>query len=337
MRQSVFLKQPDIGPAGAEQLAASLYGVTGRASPLPGERDCNFRLDSEDGATYVLKVFSETENPGFIDAQVRTMQLLTGSVGAVFPLPLPATAGGTTARWHSGTAEHAVWLQPFLPGTVAAETRDLPVSLLEDAGRTLGRMTATLARHEERAARRQFDWSPDSASGIIRAHLQDMPAEKRPLLEDVLNGFALHTAPRLHELRRSLIHNDVNDHNLLVSGDRVTGILDFGDMVESFTVCDPAHALAYLLLDREDVPEMAAAFMRAFAAAFPLSGAELASVWDFIRLRLALSVTMSARQQALRPDDPYLSVSEAPAWRLLERLGEGRPGRAVFTAAIGGT
>jgi len=329
------LQQPRLDPAGAERLAAALYGITGRASQLPSERDCNFRIDGPDGTTHVLKVFNEAENPEFIHAQARTMRLLHGRVGPVFPLPAAALTGALTTSWHSGAAQHAVWLQPFLPGTVAAEVKDLHKGLLEDAGRTLGKMTAVLTRHDEPAARRQFAWTADSAPDVIRAGLKHLPAARRTLLENVLAGFTTHTAPRLAELRRSLIHNDVNDHNLLVHGDRVSGILDFGDMVESFTVCDPAHALAYLLLDRGRPLEIIRVFLGAWTREFPLPAVELPTVYDFVRLRLALSVTMSARQQALRPDDPYLSVSEAAAWRLLERFDTGSITRRAFTA-VGG-
>jgi hypothetical protein len=40
-----------------------------------------------------------------------------------------------------------------------------------------------------------------------------------------------------------------------------------------------------------------------------------------VALRLATSVALSAHQSRLAPDDPYLTISEAPAWDLLVRLG----------------
>src|SRR5699024_11588326 len=111
--------------AGAERLAAALYGITGRASQLPSERDRNFRIDGPDGTTHVLKVFNEAENLEFINAQARTMRLLNERVGPVFPLPAEALTGALTTSWHSGAAQNALWLQPFLPGAVAAEFKDL--------------------------------------------------------------------------------------------------------------------------------------------------------------------------------------------------------------------
>jgi Ser/Thr protein kinase RdoA (MazF antagonist) len=94
------------------------------------------------------------------------------------------------------------------------------------------------------------------------------------------------------------------------------------------------------MLDRGGPPPIAAELTAGYVAAYPLRATELRALYDFVRLRLALSVTLSAYQQALRPDDPYLSVSEAPAWRLLERLAADVRTRQRFTAAImqaGGT
>ena len=40
------------------------------------------------------------------------------------------------------------------------------------------------------------------------------------------------------------------------------------------------------------------------------------------RTRLCTSVALSAYQSSLAPDDPYLTISERPAWALLDRLAD---------------
>ena len=49
-------------------------------------------------------------------------------------------------------------------------------------------------------------------------------------------------------LPHSVIHNDANDYNVLIEDGRMSGLLDFGDLVHSATVCDLAIALAYTML-----------------------------------------------------------------------------------------
>ncbi len=155
-----------------------------------------------------------------------------------------------------------------------------------------------------------------------------------PLLEEVLSSFEVHARPHLSRLRVSLIHNDVNDHNLLVDGSRVSAILDFGDMLESYMVCEVAHAACYLMLDEADPLGVAREVARGYQAVNPLDRAELSVLYDLIRLRLALSVTLSAYRRRFEPADPYLTISEAPAYRLLERLERHDSSRHDFVQAF---
>jgi Ser/Thr protein kinase RdoA (MazF antagonist) len=78
---------------------------------------------------------------------------------------------------------------------------------------------------------------------------------RRPLRESRASAFRLLRS----QLPRSVIHNDANDHNLLVGPPTaapeeraVTGLLDFGDMVETWTVCELSVAVAYAVFGQAD-------------------------------------------------------------------------------------
>jgi Ser/Thr protein kinase RdoA (MazF antagonist) len=45
------------------------YGLEVRAEALPSERDQNFRLWTEDGRSFVLKIANGEEDKSFLDAQ----------------------------------------------------------------------------------------------------------------------------------------------------------------------------------------------------------------------------------------------------------------------------
>ena len=89
----------------------------------------------------------------------------------------------------------------------------------------------------------------------IRDHLQAI--EHRDDQQRVINSlaqFEAETAPILASLRQSLIHGDINDYNTLVlsSGqeeERVSGFIDFGDLVETSTICELAIAITYAIMD----------------------------------------------------------------------------------------
>ena len=54
-------ERPDIGPGEAAEAVRAHYGLEGRLSPLPGERDRNFLLEGPDGRRWVVKVTSPEE------------------------------------------------------------------------------------------------------------------------------------------------------------------------------------------------------------------------------------------------------------------------------------
>src|SRR5439155_1262205 len=65
--------------------------------------------------------------------------------------------------------------------------------------------------------------------------------------------------------------------------------------------------------------------------AFPLDDLELRVLYALIGARLDVSVTNSAHRKTIKPDDPYVTVSEAPAWEALERLAKIHPRLAHYT------
>ena len=142
----------------------------------------------------------------------------------------------------------------------------------------------------------------------------------------MLERFAERVLPRLRELPAQAIHNDANEHNVLVGGDgRVSGLIDFGDLCRAPRVCGLAVACAYAMTalavpEREVLPLVAG-----YHELAPLHPEELALLGDLIRTRLAVSIAMAALQRAEQPDNEYLLISQQGVTALLERLGAAPP------------
>ena len=122
------------------------------------------------------------------------------------------------------------------------------------------------------------------------------------------------------DLPRSAIHGDLNDFNVLVDGDHVSGFVDFGDMVYGYTVGDLAIAAAYVMLDSADPIAVVSQMARGYQTQCPLSETELAALFPLAVLRLCTSACVAAHQQRERPDNAYLGVSQAAIRRTLPRL-----------------
>jgi hypothetical protein len=132
----------------------------------------------------------------------------------------------------------------------------------------------------------------------------------------------------LGRVRCAIIHNDLNDHNILIGGgvdlesraQSVTGIVDFGDMVYSYRVGELAIAIAYAILDRDDPLGVAAAIVRGYCERNSLDDHELASLFGLVLMRLCASACIAAEQQRRRPENTYLGVSQQAIRRDLPKL-----------------
>jgi Ser/Thr protein kinase RdoA (MazF antagonist) len=77
-----------------------------------------------------------------------------------------------------------------------------------------------------------------------------------------------------------------------------------------------AYATLGAVDSRQTIKEMAIGYKASMA----IEEAELAVLFPMVRMRLAVSACMAANQIRLRPDDPYLSISQEPIRRTLPKL-----------------
>jgi Ser/Thr protein kinase RdoA (MazF antagonist) len=105
-----------------------------------------------------------------------------------------------------------------------------------------------------------------------------------------------------------VIHGDANDYNVLVEPDRVTGLIDFGDVIYSWTAGNLAIALAYVVLGKDDQQAAAAQVIDGYREEFEVVDEQI--LWKLVRLRWAMSACLAAYQQRQRPENEYLGISQ---------------------------
>ena len=338
---------PRFSPEQARDLAERLYGLgPSRVSELPSERDQNFLLDRADGRRLVLKIANALEEPAFLEAQDQVLARLAPEV-TFCPQVVAGREGMSLLSVEApGGARHLVRLVTYLPGVPLGRVRQPPLELLRDLGRCLGVMDRVLADFDHPACHRDFHWDLTRGVRVVGAHLEKIAdAELREAVRRLAEDFDARVSRLLPGLRRSVIHGDANDFNVIVDDGadltarrrRVVGIIDFGDMVHSYTVGNLAVAAAYVLLDKPDPLSAAAQVVAGYHAEFPLTEAEIAALFGLICLRLCLSACHAADQRQQRPDDEYLAISQEPVQRTLPKLLRIHPrfAEAVFRRACG--
>ena len=322
----------------AVRIARDIFSLEVSAKALPGEYDDNFHLTSVDGREVVLKIMHPAREQSFVEMQCQALQRLAQRAPHLaLPRVCPAPGGNafTTATLADG-ANRLLWLLTFVPGTVLAKVNPHTPELLRSLGQFLGEMDAALVDFTHPAAHRELKWDLSRASWI-RAYLQHIEGSgRRVLVERFLRSYESEVLPALPSLRHSVVYGDANDYNVLVSPPwpqprKVLSVIDFGDMHYGLTVSEVAIAAAYAILSEKDPLPAACAVVAGYHGAFPLSEAEIGVLYPLIAMRLAVSVTNSAHRKSLVPGDPYVTISEAPAWEALEKLAAVHPRFAHYT------
>jgi 4-aminobutyrate aminotransferase-like enzyme/Ser/Thr protein kinase RdoA (MazF antagonist) len=325
----------------AEEFARQIYGLGAVARSLPGEYDDNFRLTAEDELEFVLKIMHPAREPSIVDMQCRALTHLAVRVPHLkLPRIVPTAKGElfTFVRMEDGT-QRLIWLLTFLPGTVLANAKPRDRELFTSLGQLLGKIDSALLDFSHPATQRDLKWDITRSlwARDFLNHVKDI--HRRELAEKFLRLFEAEVLPRLPHLRRGVIYGDANDYNVLVSAPwpqprQTLSVIDFGDMHETITVAEPAIAAAYALLGQPNPLEITSTVLAAYHRVLPLNENEIAAFFPLIAARLAVSVVNSAHRHALVPNDPYVTVTEAPAWEALERLAKIHPRLAHYTFRV---
>ncbi len=297
---------------------ARYYHIDGTLTPLPGEYDLNFFVTASDGAQYVLKVMRPDCDPALVELQCAALE---HAQAAAPDLPVPQLVRAAAGEPFVIADDRLIWLITALPGAHYATVRPHTATLRAELGQRAAQLDQALRAFSHPALDRPLKWNLLQADWAFDAVNTIPDDDRRALVAAALREYA-RLQPVLQALPRTAIHNDLNDYNLLVTvtaaGEcQLSGILDFGDLCAAPRICELAIAAAYALLDQPDPLRALSEIVAGYHAVWPLTANEIDLIWPLMRARLAVSVINAALMKQERPDDPYVTVSEAPAWRLL--------------------
>lgn len=306
----------------AASIAAAGWGIAGRATSLTGERDRNFRLDADDGRHFVLKIANPVEDATVTDFQIRAL-LHIERADPSFPVPrMIAGRGGAfehPVRRADGRALRARMLS-WLPGIQLSRVPRTNAQRVA-CGAALARLGLALADFHHPAAGQPLIW--DLQHVLRLRDLLDVldHAPARRAVAAIFDAFEAEVVPHLCDLRRQVLYDDMNSGNTLVDEhdhDRVVGIIDFGDMVETALAIDVAVGACSQLAGEVPAVEALVPFIAGFHAVRPLQAKEAALLPLLIAARLSMSMLLRAWHRRIQPDNPhYRDLQPADyAWSL---------------------
>ncbi|MDZ7667357.1 MAG: phosphotransferase [Desulfotignum sp.] len=312
----------NITPDQAAEIARQLYQLSGDIVPLPGELDFNFKIT--DGAKrYVLKISRPDVSSGYIEFQQALLDYVTVShVPVMCPETVPAVDGKPLSRIVDDAGNpRLVRLLTWIDGRMWSDVNPVTDQLLMSLGRQAGQVTKALQGFDHDLAHRDLVWDLAQADWT-RDHLDLFSGEQREIIDFFHHRFT-RIQPAYQDLRKSVVHNDANDNNVVVTQDpvhpEVSAIIDYGDAVYTQTLNDLAVTVAYAVMGKPDPLAAAQCVVQGYHAAFSLQEPELALLYTLVAMRLVISVTRSALNRVKEPENAYLLISETPAWDLLTK------------------
>lgn len=311
------------------ELVGKYFGLKVTARALQGYEELNFLLKENNGNKYICKLSPEPCPLDFLDARVKIIHHLSNSpLAKYFQWVLKSSDGPEVCKVTLMDRTYYMRILSFLEGTFWVDLRDYTKELFLSLGTFLAEMDNSLNDFSHPALKRHYEWDIANAMecendlGHIRDH------EKRRLVNYFLSQFRTEVIPVQPYLRKSYIHNDANDYNLLVSNNKISGLIDFGDMVYSHLINNLAVACTYAMLGQPDPLQSASWVVQGYHLNCPLTEQEVQILYYLIAARLCISVTRSAKQASGKSDNEHHFITEKRAWELLFSLIQINPLKA---------
>ena len=307
----------------AENTLLKSYGIHGIASKLPGYVDFNFRIKVKNNDCFVLKISRPEENKKYLEFQQNLLQYIEDSdEDLIAPKVIKDKNKNSISEITDEFGKKRfvrllTWVSGRVWSSVNPQLEDFRFSL----GEQCGILTKVLHSFDHPEAHYNFEW--DIAQSLwTKEHLHLFTAAKKEILIEFQDKFEA-TQSSYIKLRKSVVHNDPNDNNIIVSDDilnpRAKAAIDYGDAIYTQTINDLAILCAYGVMGHNDPLNASLSLIKGYHSTFPLEEIELQHLYSAIAMRLVIIVTRAAMSKIEEPDNEYLWISEKPAWKVLEK------------------
>ena len=305
---------------------------------MRSERDQNFRIETAGGSGFIFKVANVDESSDVIDFQLGALRHIARMAPAL-PVPRVVKSGRgrdfDTVRFSNGCS-HDVYLLTCLDGMLLSDTGVCADSATRrNIGQLLANIDLALRSYFHPAAMQEHPWNFETCPRLrhLTQHIESV--EARAEVDEIFEHMSDIVIPRLQSLRHQVIHQDAHTDNILVDPDdptRITGLIDFGDLLYGTLVAEIAVACDSIPYGGSDIAPAAAEIVASFDSVLALEEEEVELIFDLVCARNALTATIAAARIALTPEQPVHIQSPLAFVDNLRELQ--RVGRKGFTRRL---
>jgi Ser/Thr protein kinase RdoA (MazF antagonist) len=306
------MPNPPVEPADTEVLAetvvsAGLADGYGLASAelrfLGGELDRNYRVSTDDGRTFLAKLRTKADRSDRLRWQKEILlHLADRHLGCAVPTLVPTIDGDLDLGFDVGSERWLLTVLNWVPGTDMVHVDNHSDGLLIDIGATAARVTIAIDGFRSESMHETHHWDVTRSADVIDECLALDPtlADNPDVLKAL--GWFTDVAPLLDSLPTAMVHNDLNDNNILVEEvdgvQKVAGVLDFNDALYTVRVAEPAIAGAYAMLRKDDPLATMGLIIAGYHGVMPLTDGELVVAYPLAAARLCVqALTWAVRGQ----------------------------------------
>lgn len=289
---------------------------------LNSERDKNFLLICNNEDHLVIKISNSLESKKILDLQDYVLSSLKKrpSIKKIIPKKIHKSI---KIYYDENNCPCSVRILSYIKGTIFAKSthnKDLESSL----GSHIGILSKELQNLGHQASFRSFEWDPSSIDWISN-FLNLFQSKQKVIINKNLFEYKQFIKRNKKNLRYSLTHGDPNNYNLVVSNNKIVGLLDYGDMIFAPTVNDLAICLAYALMNKDNLYDSLKRIILNYHNKFSINFDEIFSLMTLVKSRLTITVVMAEKQIKKFPKNKYLIISQKDAWSLLYKLDKINP------------
>lgn len=321
-----FLRQPalpaaEITEQQAAELLAEKYGSRGDVKSLGSQQDCNFLVSEGGVPVAVLKI----ANPAFTETELAAQDAAAQLIARTHPdlrvaTPLPTVDGKPTGSADSPPLRSPhVRLLPYLDGGTLVGRGYLPPPTVAAMGELAARVSRTLDGFSHPGLDRILQWDLRYGEQVVSQLVAHAPRRREQIRSAAREAWSL-IAPHADDLPRQAVHLDLTDANVVAGpSGRPDGIIDFGDLSDTWSVSELAITLSSVLGHPGNGPTSILPGIKAFHAVRPLHPAEARVLWPLLVLRTTVLIVSGAQQSELDPDNAYITEQSEDEWRMFDQ------------------
>ena len=269
---------------------------------------------------FVLKLYSDLTLKLILKAENEFLLFLQKQDKKdYYPKPILLKKGGYVKQVSHKGKLILIRMLSYLGGDFIAECK-INKNIISSLGSFLAKFNLlTVNWNNSEIKARDWEWKIESVELIRnRANYISDPFRRNRVIY-FIQQYRENIVPVYNDLRKSIIHNDANQWNVLVKKNKIAGLIDFGDISYSNLVNEIGIAMTYIAYDKEDVLYWSGILLESYNKILPLKKEEVESLYYIIALRLCMSVSNSAYTKLNQPNNNYISEGNENAWNMLDK------------------